>query len=275
MKTEIIDYLNQKTGSKYKASSKKNTDLINARINEGFTLEDFKQAIDNKVTEWTGTKYEMFLRPETLFSNKMQGYINQKQTNLVEVGDRNDLIKAVLKTSGMRDVTLGDITIYNEVLKLIPTKDLPQFAVSLIRSGGEFMRPDQMISKAVKEFEHKIITSNMQLGKKISDFEKFKEFMQYSFRNKVICNNLTGIFKPFVTIGMDRDGYLVNQFIWKKVSSETEQQIYVWLFENQDKIGIVEHISIKSDVKLIEKKEDVGDSERLKESLEKLQIKKG
>ena len=273
MKTKIINYLNEKLGSNYKSTSKRNTDLIQARINEGFTLEDFKQAIDNKVIDWVGTHMEKFLRPETLFSNKMQGYINQKQTNLVEVGDRNDLIKAVLKASGMRDITLGDITIYNEVLKLIPTKELPQFAVSLIRSGGEFMRPDQMISKAVKEFEHKIITSNMQIGKKISDFEKFKEFMQYSFRNKIICNNLIGIYKPFVTIGMDRDGYLVNQFIWKKVSSESEQQVYKWLFENQDRIGTIQHIEIKEEVKQIEA-EPTGDKERLNKTMERVRIKR-
>jgi len=273
MKVEIINYLNEKLGSNYKSTSKKAQSLINARVEEGATLQDFEKCIDNKIASWKGTPMEQYIRVDTLFSYKFWGYVNEKQTNLVEVGDRNDLIKAVLKASGMRDITLGDITIYNEVLKLIPTKELPQFAVSLIRSGGEFMRPDQMISKAVKEFEHKIITSNMQIGKKISDFEKFKEFMQYSFRNKIICNNLKGIYKPFVTIGMDRDGYLVNQFIWKKVSSESEQQVYKWLFENQDRIGTIQHIEIKEEVKQIEA-EPTGDKERLNKTMERVRIKR-
>ena len=74
---EIIDYLNEKAGTRYKPSSKKTKDLISARLNEGFTIDDFKQVIDNKVNDWTGTEWEKFLRPETLFSNKFEGYLNQ------------------------------------------------------------------------------------------------------------------------------------------------------------------------------------------------------
>jgi len=249
LKKEIIDYLNHIAGTAYRHGTKKASSVVDARIAEGATLDDFKKCIDNKVAGWKGTEQEIYLRPETLFGTKFWGYVNESKTNMIEVGNRNDLIREVLKASGMRDITSATITIYNEILKLIPTSDLPQFAVSLIRSGGEFMRPDQMVSKAVKEFEHKIITINMQNGKKIGDYEKFIEFIQYSFRNKVICNNLIGLYKPFVSIGMDRDGYLVNQFTWKKVSSEDEQNIYKWLFENQNRVGTVEHIEIKVDEK--------------------------
>ena len=74
---EIIDYLNEKAGTRYKPTSKKTKDFVNARLNEGFTVDDFKQVIDNKVNDWTGTEWEKFLRPETLFSNKFEGYLNQ------------------------------------------------------------------------------------------------------------------------------------------------------------------------------------------------------
>ena len=40
----------------------------------------FKIFIDNKAFEWLGTYFEKFLRPETLFSNKFEGYLNQKTT---------------------------------------------------------------------------------------------------------------------------------------------------------------------------------------------------
>ena len=53
--------------------------MINARIKEGFTKEDFIKVIDNKVGEWLGTDMERFLRPETLFGTKFEGYLNQKQ----------------------------------------------------------------------------------------------------------------------------------------------------------------------------------------------------
>jgi len=77
---EIIDYLNFKTNSHFKYSSEKTKSLIKTRINDGFLIEDFKTVIDNKTTEWVGTDFEKFLRPETLFSNKFEGYLNQKTT---------------------------------------------------------------------------------------------------------------------------------------------------------------------------------------------------
>lgn len=75
---EIIDYLNLKTNSHYKHTSNKTRDLIKARFNEKYTLEDFKVVIDNKVEEWLNTEMEKYLRPETLFGTKFESYLNQK-----------------------------------------------------------------------------------------------------------------------------------------------------------------------------------------------------
>lgn len=75
---DIIDYLNVKANTRFKAQNKKTKELINARFNDGFTLEDFKIVIDKKVTQWKDdTKMSGYLRPETLFSNKFEGYLNQ------------------------------------------------------------------------------------------------------------------------------------------------------------------------------------------------------
>ena len=75
---DVIDYLNQQTGKHYKSTTKKNQTVIRARTDEGFTLDDFKQVINNKVTEWKGTDMEKYLRPETLFGTKFEGYLNQE-----------------------------------------------------------------------------------------------------------------------------------------------------------------------------------------------------
>lgn len=75
--SRVIDYLNLKTGKTYKATTKKTQSLIKARIEEGFIEEEFFKVIDNKVSEWKGTDYEKYLRPETLFGNKFEGYLNQ------------------------------------------------------------------------------------------------------------------------------------------------------------------------------------------------------
>lgn len=77
---EIVNYLNLKIGSHYKKSSTKTQQLIRARYKEGFKLDDFKRVIDVKVQEWTGTKWEKYLRPETLFGTKFEWYLNQKDT---------------------------------------------------------------------------------------------------------------------------------------------------------------------------------------------------
>ncbi|BFH10671.1 conserved phage C-terminal domain-containing protein [Paenibacillus melissococcoides] len=74
----IIDYLNERAGTRYKPTTQKTRDLIKARFNQGFTLDDFYTVIDNKVHEWVGTDMEKYLRPETLFGNKFEGYLNQK-----------------------------------------------------------------------------------------------------------------------------------------------------------------------------------------------------
>lgn len=52
--------------------------LIRARLNEGFVEEDFFKVIDTKCKQWLNTNMEKFLRPETLFSNKFEGYLNEE-----------------------------------------------------------------------------------------------------------------------------------------------------------------------------------------------------
>lgn len=74
----IVCYLNQKTNSSYKSSTSKTQILIKARLNEGFTIDDFKKVIDNKVLCWKGTEWEKYLRPETLFGTKFESYLNEK-----------------------------------------------------------------------------------------------------------------------------------------------------------------------------------------------------
>lgn len=75
---QVVDYLNERVGSNYKSNTPKTRDKIKARINEGFTLEDFKKVIDIKFIEWKNTEFEKYLRPETLFGTKFESYLNQK-----------------------------------------------------------------------------------------------------------------------------------------------------------------------------------------------------
>lgn len=75
---EIIDYLNKKAGKHFKHNTAKTKDFIKARWNQDFRLEDFKKVIDIKTAEWLNTDSDKYLRPETLFGSKFEGYLNQK-----------------------------------------------------------------------------------------------------------------------------------------------------------------------------------------------------
>lgn len=75
---EIVEYLNQVTNSRYRHSTSKTKSLIEARWNEGHRLDDFKTVIDKKSSEWLNDeKMSQYLRPETLFGTKFEGYLNQ------------------------------------------------------------------------------------------------------------------------------------------------------------------------------------------------------
>lgn len=74
----IINYLNETLGKRYNHKTKKYRKLIRARWNEGFRIEDFKKVVDIKKKEWLGNiEMEKYLRPQTLFNNKMDWYLNQ------------------------------------------------------------------------------------------------------------------------------------------------------------------------------------------------------
>lgn len=77
--SSIVAYLNEKAGTKFRASSDRTQSLIRARLAEGFTLEDFQTVIDKKCADWVNTDYQQYLRPITLFDKtKFENYLNAK-----------------------------------------------------------------------------------------------------------------------------------------------------------------------------------------------------
>lgn len=76
---DIVTFLNSTVGSNYKSTTGKTRKLIAARLAEGFTVDDFKAVITKKAKEWQGTDMAQYLRPETLFGTKFEGYLNQPE----------------------------------------------------------------------------------------------------------------------------------------------------------------------------------------------------
>lgn len=76
----IVEYLNDKIGAHYKPNGKKIKELIKARKNEGYTVEDFKTVIDKKFKSWgNDPKMSLYLRPSTLFGTRFGEYLNEYQ----------------------------------------------------------------------------------------------------------------------------------------------------------------------------------------------------
>ena len=70
--------LNERAGTSFKPTSRKTRDLIRARFAEGFTERDFATVIDAMCAEWLGdAEMAGYLRPETLFGSKFEGYLNR------------------------------------------------------------------------------------------------------------------------------------------------------------------------------------------------------
>lgn len=88
--SEIVDYLNQKTGKKFKATTDKTKRLIKARFNEGFDVADFKRVVDNQTQAWLNSpKMAKYLRPETLFGPKFESYLNARPAKQQQGGGIN------------------------------------------------------------------------------------------------------------------------------------------------------------------------------------------
>lgn len=102
--SEIINYLNEVCKTNYRSKTKKTRELIQARFNDDYNLENFKTVIDKKAREWMGTNMEMYLRPETLFGTKFEGYLNQKEPAAsISKNDRQALREKIEREEAERE----------------------------------------------------------------------------------------------------------------------------------------------------------------------------
>ena len=112
----IVDYLNEKAGTHFKPNTAKTKSLINARLKEGFTVEDFKTVIDKKVEEWKNdVQMSKYIRPETLFGTKFEGYLNAKSCTGTT---RNRFINFQQRETGQTEDELENL--------LLDNKNVPQ-----------------------------------------------------------------------------------------------------------------------------------------------------
>jgi len=108
LKEYIVEDLNLVLGTSYKTTTLKTKELINARINEGFSLDNFKTVHRKMLRAWgADEKMCKFLRPQTLYSPKFESYLNQRETTtkLTESGVKAYFIgQSWLKKENIIDV---------------------------------------------------------------------------------------------------------------------------------------------------------------------------
>ena len=79
--SEIIDYLNKKAGTHYSPKTKAYQELINTKLAEGYTINDFKKVINNQAFSWQNTPAWKYMRPSTLFKDKFDEYLHANDLN--------------------------------------------------------------------------------------------------------------------------------------------------------------------------------------------------
>lgn len=79
----IISFLNEKTKSNFRSSNKQTQKLLKSLLTgkNPYSVEDCKRVINNMTAAWTGTEFEQYLRPSTLFGGKFENYLNWKTSN--------------------------------------------------------------------------------------------------------------------------------------------------------------------------------------------------
>lgn len=94
--TEIIEDLNQLSGKHFIATEDVKK-LIRARFNDGFRVEHFHKVHRNKVASWKNDpEYQKWLRPQTLYTGKFQGYLNETPS----MADQGKVSKTLEKSQG-------------------------------------------------------------------------------------------------------------------------------------------------------------------------------
>lgn len=120
---EVIDYLNEITGKRFKSTTKATKTLISARIKEGYSFGDFKKVIDVKWQEWQDDpKQKKYVQPSTLFApSHFDNYLNQDFvkpiSNLIQ-----DIKLSPEDEEGFNSFVRGVISYYPELKEVKFTK---------------------------------------------------------------------------------------------------------------------------------------------------------
>jgi uncharacterized phage protein (TIGR02220 family) len=142
----VISYLNEKTGKHFLPDSAGTIKLINGRLAEGRTLENFKHVIDVKAGQWLGdSKMDAYLRPDTLFAqSNFESYLNERV--IVAKGSaekRVGVSKTAESSAAAAEIKAANDRIHREYISLIESAD----------NSGNRKESDRLRTEAQSKFE--------------------------------------------------------------------------------------------------------------------------
>ena len=113
----LVSYLNSKTGSSY-SDTEQVRELIESKLDDGYSIEDLKSVIDKKSVEWScDGKMRSYLRPSTLFGDKFEEYLNSPEP--VEVQEQRKSLEQFQHLQEEREKKSGELKkITNRILKI-------------------------------------------------------------------------------------------------------------------------------------------------------------
>jgi len=86
----VIDHLNALNGTSYKSNTKSTVNLIKSLLKDGYTETDLKLVVTKKVNTWKKDRdMAKYIRPETLFGNKFESYLNEQVGGTLNVSETN------------------------------------------------------------------------------------------------------------------------------------------------------------------------------------------
>ncbi|MBR8466194.1 hypothetical protein KDE13_07560 [Campylobacter sp. faydin G-140] len=159
--------------------------------------------------------------------------------------DRVQIIKEALNLNNTQTLVIANL------IAKIPDERLIDFFAFRMA----FVEPKQSVElitkKAVFAYRKMLTLEAIKNGEfRFKSIDGVIEFVQTFFKNERLCYGANP-FKDFVVLGVDEKGNLINHYKISdygkptQLSCDDECEVYEWLFNNQERIGVIKYISQK------------------------------
>lgn len=156
---------------------------------------------------------------------------------------RTQMIKDALECNEVQAI------IYDNLMGEIDDKDLIDFFKFRLNFIEQYTSKELATKKALIAYKQNQILNALAGGIRVfSDKEQMINFIKTVFKGKDFCYGAKG-YRDFVIFGLDESGEILNKYAidnlgrFVKLNSDESAEIYNWLFENQNRIGVIKHIS--------------------------------